>query len=274
MKKKWFKNIMKIIGISMASVFGFIGLSIGVFALFGGFNEKIVKLQGMQFEQNAYVLDGNIHNENGIFDDSIKILPTNEDANQLDITLSGGANIVTLPTGKDSQVNKNLNLKLTTITDNLNTGSYTYNKGGEFTLKATQEKTLLTTSTKVFVESKISSFNLTDNLNNSLIYPGSKFNVSGSNILPTNAFDRPTSSEFYLLYGENYFKKTFLYFSSNESIATVDMYTGEVEVLTEGNFTIFAYVPTTYENNSLLPNRNTCKSDSEFFSLLEEEREG
>lgn len=274
MKKKWFKNIMKIIGISMASVFGFIGLSIGVFALFGGFNEKIVKLQGMQFEQNAYVLDGNIHNENGIFDDSIKILPTNEDANQLDITLSGGANIVTLPTGKDSQVNKNLNLKLTTITDNLNTGSYTYNKGGEFTLKATQEKTLLTTSTKVFVESKISSFNLTDNLNNSLIYPGSKFNVSGSNILPTNAFDRPTSSEFYLLYGENYFKKTFLYFSSNESIATVDMYTGEVEVLTEGNFTIFAYVPTTYENNSLLPNRNTCNSDSEFFSLLEEEREG
>jgi len=57
---KTFLKILKIIGLSTASVIGFIGLSIGVFALFGGFREKVVSLTGMNFEQSAYVLDGNL----------------------------------------------------------------------------------------------------------------------------------------------------------------------------------------------------------------------
>ncbi|MBE5746283.1 MAG: hypothetical protein E7359_03245 [Clostridiales bacterium] len=272
MKKKWFVKILKIIGLSMASVFGFLGAAVGVYALFGGFNEKVVKLEGMNFEQQVYVLDGNIHNEFGVYDNSVKLLPTNEDANRLDITLTGGENIVTLPTGKNSQVGKNLEIKLTTITDTNGVNNYTYNKGGEFILKATQEDTLLTTSTTVFVESKIDSFTLTDNLNGSLIYPGSKFKVSATNIFPANALNKPTNPLFYTTYGENYFNKTILYFSSNESIATVDSLTGDVTVLTEGDFSIFAYMPTTYKNNSLLPDRQQCTSDSEYFALLEQNR--
>jgi len=166
-KKKWIGKILKITGISAASVIGFIGLSIGVFALFGGLKEKVVPLTGMTFEQTAYVLDGNKietdpndFSKNSNYDTSIKIIPQNEDATKLDVTLTGGNNIVTLPSGNDSCVGQNLNIKLATLTGQDtnsnkdaegNYPTFLYNKGGEFTLTATQEEALLTTKTKVFL---------------------------------------------------------------------------------------------------------------------------
>lgn len=271
--KKSFVKFLKILGLCTAGVLGFVGLSVGVFALFGGFKEKVVSLTGMNFEQTAYVLDGNLKitndedaKRNGVFDTSIKLLPENEDATKLDVILSGGNNIVTLPTGKNSRVAKNLNIKLATLEDE----SGIYNKGGEFTLTALQEEDLLTTSAKVFVESRINSFNLSTNIDKNAIYPGTKFTVSVSDILPINSLNKPISNEFYTYFGQNYFNKTFLFFSSNESVASVNVLTGEVEVLTEGNFFIYAYVPTTFKNNANIPLKENYNTDAEYFAALED----
>lgn len=266
--KKRMAKIFKLTGIFTAAIIGVLGLSVGIYALFGGFNKKVVSLTGMAFEKTAYVLDGNLSGTDGVFDTSIKLIPENEDATKLNVELSGGNNIVNLPTGNSSQVGKSLNLQLITDVD---ASGLSYNRGGEFTLTALQEEDMLTTSTKVFVESRVNSFNLiTDLEDGEKIYPGSKFIVSvdKSSILPASALNKPRDIEFYNIYGQNYFNKQVLFYSSNESVAKVDVHTGEVEVLQEGEFTIEAYMATTYKNSSNLPRKEDFNMESDYFTAL------
>ena len=268
--KKRVKKIFKLIGIGVASIFAFIGLSVGVFALCGGFREKVVNLQGMNFERQAYVLVGSSNDKGEIYDNSIKLIPTNEDATKLNVTLSADDNSC-VEFDKDSsnknvgKVGKNLNIKLIQS----RAGNRYYNKGGEFVLTAIQEEDLVYASTNVFVESPVKSFDLNHNLTNvNKIYPGTKFKVQVQNIFPTNALDKPKKQIFYDTYGNDYFNKQILYFSSNESVAKVDRLTGEVEVLTTGTFNIFAYVASTYENNSKILPRESYDSDIDYFNAL------
>ena len=108
-KVSFAKRLFKTIGIFTASVFGFLGVSLGIYALCGGFKEKVVDLLGMKFEQAAYVLTGNSvdfdginkivvgykNKETGEVKETVKLIQTNEDATKLDITLSGGTSFVT-----------------------------------------------------------------------------------------------------------------------------------------------------------------------------------
>lgn len=258
MKKKkgfWFKKIMKTVGISLASIVGFVSASVGVYALFGGFKEKIIPVEGMNFEQAAYVLVGTTVDDksNKLYDDRIRIIPTNEGATPTIVTLKGDSNVVVLP--DESKTSKNLELELVQAVS----GGVRYSVGGEFELSAILEEKSFYCKTTVFVDSKISSFDLefkkedgelvTSATN---LYPGSKFKASVKNYFPSNALDVPSSENiqsYKSIYGDDFFNKTILYFSSNKSIATVNTFTGEVEVLTEGEFTISAYYIVSYEAN-------------------------
>lgn len=282
MKKKnfWFKKIMKIIGISLASVIGFVSASVGVYALFGGFKEKIIEVEGMNFEQNAYVLVGNeIDKTTGkVYDDRIKILPTNENATPTEVTLIGDANKVVLPT--TPKTSKNLKIELIQTS-----GS---NVGGEFELSSILEDKSFLCKTYVFIDAKISNFDLEYKFEDGEIitsstnlYPGSKFKVSAKNIYPANALNKPSLNniqKYTNIYGQDFFNKTLLFFSSNSSIAKVNMYTGEVEVKNEGEFTISAYYIISYEanktvfltanndyNNYLDDSNYFCKNDGQKF---------
>lgn len=272
MKKVWFIKILKTFGISLASIIGAIVLTGGVMYLVGALNPKKVELTNMNFAQSAYVLDGVTISDSGEvstsnYDSSVKILPENEDATELDVSLfSSGNSIAKLVeiNSKNEPNETNVGKVGTNITFDL-----TNSIGGTFELKADQD--FLTTSTKIFVDLKLDSFNLTSSLNNdNSIYPGTKFTVSLNNCLPATYLRKPstTNPEFYTIYGESYFNKTPLYFSSNESIATVNQLTGEVTVLDEGDFSIFAYVPRTYKLNANLPNREDYLDESQYFSAL------
>lgn len=272
MKKVWFTKILKTFGISLASIIGAIVLTGGVMYLVGALNPKKVELTNMNFAQSAYVLDGVTISDSGEvstsnYDSSVKILPENEDATELDVSLfSSGNSIAKLVeiNSKNEPNETNVGKVGTNITFDL-----TNSIGGTFELKADQD--FLTTSTKIFVDLKLDSFNLTSSLNNdNSIYPGTKFTVSLNNCLPATYLRKPstTNPEFYTIYGESYFNKTPLYFSSNESIATVNQLTGEVTVLDEGDFSIFAYVPRTYKLNANLPNREGYLDESQYFSAL------
>ncbi len=275
-KKSFIKKLFKTIGICTASVIGFVGASIGIYALFGGLNPKVVPLEGMQFEQQAYVLTGYADTQTGkvlvgykdkttgeVFE-SVKVLPTNEDATKLDITLSGGKDLVTYH--ENNKVGSPLVFEIqqeTGYDEIRNTNSH-YNKtGGEFNLTATQYEDDRTTSTKVFIESAVQSFSLKaqnagGNFDKNKIYPGDKFSLSIDNFFPSNAFDKPANCNnaddaFYKTYGANYFKKQALFVSSQESIATVDPLTGEIKVESAGKFVITCYLPTTYKSNAEMP---------------------
>ena len=101
-------NVAKVVGVCLGGVFGLIGVSLGIIALTGGFNPPIVKLEDLKFEQNVYVIDGNLEKtltpagdndyyidfkpkvdeeENQIYQ-TIKAIPTNEDCTELDATIT------------------------------------------------------------------------------------------------------------------------------------------------------------------------------------------
>ena len=107
-------NFAKVLGIVLGGVFGLIAISLGIIALTGGFNPPHVELEGLKFEQNVYVIDGNLEkvskqdgteyhidyqikvdeDENPIYQ-TIKALPTNEDCTELDakLTIINGRNL-------------------------------------------------------------------------------------------------------------------------------------------------------------------------------------
>ena len=251
-----FSKISKMVGLAMAGVVGTVAVSVGAYALFGGFKEKVVDLEKMYFEKSAYVVAGEIQG-NAYVDTSLKLIPDPEDATKLAVTLMGGEDVVTY---SEAEVGKGISLKLNQDLE----GNVI---GGEFELIAESNENLLTAKTNVFVDSRIKDITLTEYSGD--IYPGTKFTVGISNIYPSNALNKPTSSIYKSLYGENYFNKTARFYSSNESVAIVDEYTGEVTVVNEGQFQINVYIPTTFESNATLPLRQNCLSDSEYFSILE-----
>ncbi len=269
--KKTVKNIFKLIGIGVASVFALMALSVGIFALCGGFREKVVSLQGMNFDRTAYVLVGASDKDGNVIDNSVTIKPTNEDATKLDVILSADDNN-SVEFEKDEN-GRNVGkvgtpLKIKIIQESDVKGNY--NRSGEFVLTAIQEEDLIYASTNIFVESPVKSFVLSaSNVDTNKIYPGTTFTVSAKNLFPTNSLAKPTKQIFYDVYGANYFTKQVLYFSSNESVAHVDMLTGEVSVLAVGDFTIFAYMATTYENNAKIMPRESYESDVEYFAELD-----
>ena len=53
-------NILKIFGIVFGSVLGLIGVCLGIMALAGAFNPVHIEPTGLKFEQNVYVIDGNL----------------------------------------------------------------------------------------------------------------------------------------------------------------------------------------------------------------------
>ena len=110
-----FINFAKVLGVCLGAVFGLIGVSLGIIALTGGFNPPHVALEELKFEQNIYVIDGNLEknakqdgnvyhidyqtkvdeDENPIYE-TIRALPTNADCTELDATLqikSGNSSI-------------------------------------------------------------------------------------------------------------------------------------------------------------------------------------
>lgn len=269
--KKTIKNIFKLIGLGVASVFALMALSVGIFALCGGFREKVVSLQGMNFDRTAYVLVGTSDKDGNVIDNSVTLKPTNEDATKLDVILSADDNN-SVEFEKDENgrsVGKvGTPLKIKIIQESDEKGNY--NRSGEFVLTAIQEEDLIYASTNIFVESPVKSFVLSaSNIDTNKIYPGTSFTVSAQNLFPSNSLAKPSKQIFYDVYGENYFTKQVLYFSSNESVAHVDMLTGEVNVLAVGDFTIFAYMATTYENNSKIMPRESYESDVEYFAELD-----
>ena len=269
--KKTIKNIFKLIGIGVASVFALMALSVGIFALCGGFREKVVSLQGMNFDRTAYVLVGASDKDGNVIDNSVTIKPTNEDATKLDVILSADDNnsVEFEKDGNGRNIGKvGTPLKIKIIQESDVKGNY--NRSGEFVLTAIQEEDLIYASTNIFVESPVKSFVLSaSNVDTNKIYPGTTFTVSAKNLFPTNSLAKPTKQIFYDVYGANYFTKQVLYFSSNESVAHVDMLTGEVSVLAVGDFTIFAYMATTYENNAKIMPRESYESDVEYFAELD-----
>lgn len=268
MKKSWFLKILKTFGISFASIIGAVVLTGGVMYLVGALNPKKVELTSMSFEKQAYVLDGVTISENGEvaisnYDSTVKLIPGNEDATELDVSLSNNGNSVAKIISFDSQ-----NVAVETNTNKVGSNiifDLTNSIGGTFDLKADQD--FLTASTKIFVDLKLNSFNLTSSINENNIYPGTNFTISLSNCSPSTYLRKPNSS-FYSVYGENYFNKNPLYFSSNENIATVNQKTGEITVLDEGEFTIFVYVPKTYKLNANLPEREDFLDAESYFNTL------
>lgn len=271
MKKVWLIKILKTFGICLASIIGAVALTGGVMYLVGALNPKKVELTNMSFVQKAYVLDGVSISENGEvsssnYDSTIKLVPENEDATELDIKLSNnGTSIARLVTFNE----KNEPVE----TDNGKVGSnlvfdLTNSLGGTFDLTASQD--FLTASTKVFVDLPLESFNISSSLNNDYIYPGTNFTISLSNCKPATYLRKPSASNtaFYSIYGENYFNKSPIFFSSNESIATVDKTTGEITVLDEGEFTIYVYVPKTFKLNANMPKRGNFLDAESYFNTL------
>ena len=96
----------------------------------------------------------------------------------------------------ESKTSKNLELELVQAVS----GGVRYSVGGEFELSAILEEKSFYCKTTVFVDSKISSFDLefkkedgelvTSATN---LYPGSKFKASVKNYFPSNALDVPSS---------------------------------------------------------------------------------
>lgn len=271
MKKVWFIKILKTFGICLASIIGAVVLTGGVMYLVGALNPKKVELTNMSFEQKAYVLDGVTISDNGEvsisnYDSTIKLIPENEDATELDVNLSSSGNSIAKPVVLD-----NKNVATETTVGKVGTNlifDLTHSLGGTFDLTASQD--FLTASTKVFVDLKLNSFNLTSNINNDNIYPGSQFTISLLNCSPATYLRKPATSntDFYSIYGQNYFNKNPIFFSSNESIATVNQTTGEVTILDEGEFTIFCYVPRTYKLNASLPSREDFLDAESYFNAL------
>lgn len=276
MKKKrakkinWFLKILKTTGISLAGILGFTGASVGVYALFGGFKDKVVSLQGMNFEQAAYVLtgtnvDGKImvgvkSSDSGEIE-SVKLIPTNEDATKLDVSLSGGQNIVRFLDNQKVGSPIQFEIVQSASKDPNNSNRVTYhNKGGDFTLEAVQKEDQQTTKTQIFIDTKVQSFNLVaknndEEIDQSKIYKGTQFKMCVENIFPSNSLDVPKNNldTYKSIYGQDFFNKTILFFSQNEDIAEVNRTTGEVKVKSDGSFTIDCYIASSYENNAKLP---------------------
>ncbi len=275
-KVSFAKRLFKTIGIFTASVFGFLGVSLGIYALCGGFKEKVVDLLGMKFEQAAYVLTGDSVDFDGVnkivvgyknkttgeIFETVKLIQTNEDATKLDITLSGGTSFVTY--SENNKVGSPLMFEILQEKeeDKNRGGIYSYNKGAGrvFVLRAVQDETQLADETKIFIESAVQSIstkiiNASNNFDTDKIYPGHTFVISvpKENIFPQNALNAPEEeykNVFYSVYGQNYFKKQILYYSSAPEIASVNALTGEVVVHKPGTFTITTYIAKTYKENA------------------------
>lgn len=290
-KVSFAKRLFKTIGICTASVFGFLGVSLGIYALCGGFKEKVVDLLGMKFEQPAYVLSGDAvsfvdenvtkkvvgyKNSYGEIFETVKLLPTNEDATKLDIVLydkvlSGGTSLVKF--AENNKVGSPLKFEILQEND--------YNKSGEFVLRAVQDESQLADETRIFIESEVKSItskitNASGDFNKNSIYPGHIFQISipSENIYPQNSLNTPkdcnnADNVFYAVYGKDYFKKQILYYSSANEIASVNETTGEVTVHKPGSFTITCYMAKTFKQNAEINaiNRNEL-TDKEYFEQL------
>ena len=123
-KKLKLLNFAKVLGICLGGVFGLIAISLAVIAITGGFRKKKVELENLKFEQNVYVIDGNLEktvkqdgtsshidyqikldeNKNPIYQ-TIKAIPTNEECTELDATL-------TIINGKSLQLVSDENTKV------------------------------------------------------------------------------------------------------------------------------------------------------------------
>ena len=146
-----FSKISKMVGLAMAGVVGTVAVSVGAYALFGGFKEKVVDLEKMYFEKSAYVVAGEIQG-NAYVDTSLKLIPDPEDATKLAVTLMGGEDVVTY---SEAEVGKGISLKLNQDLE----GNVI---GGEFELIAEANENLLTAKTNVFVDSRIKDITLTE----------------------------------------------------------------------------------------------------------------
>lgn len=133
-KKLRLLNIAKVVGVCIGGVFGLIAISLGIVALAGGFSPKRVELQNFKFEQNVYVIDGNLEqtfkqdgtvyhidyqtkvdeNDKPIYQ-TIKAVPTNADCTELDATLK-------IINGRSLQLVPDENTKIFGQTDNQSQG--------------------------------------------------------------------------------------------------------------------------------------------------------
>ena len=270
-KKAWFNKILKTFGICLASIIGTVALTGGIMFLVGALSPKKVEMTNMSFSQKAYVLDGVTISDDGNvtisnYDSTVKLNPENEDATELDVSLIANGNSIARLVELDSK-------NVATQTDKGKAGQnlifdLTNSLGGTFDLTANQD--FLTASTHIFVDLKLNSFGLTSNQNENTIYPGTSFTVSITNCSPVNYLRKPSSNltDFYSIYGQNYFSKNPIFFSSNKNIATVNQQTGEVTVLDEGEFTIIVYVPRTYKLNANLPSRTDYLDAESYFNAL------
>ena len=146
--------------------------------------------------------------------------------------------------------------------DNNRNAIFSFNKGGEFTLRAVQDESQLAAETKIFIESAVQSFSTKITSNDFdvgkdqayKIYPGHSFVISvpKENIFPQNALNAPEKYKdaFYSVYGQNYFNKQILFYSSAPEIASVDAITGKVVVHKPGTFSITTYIAKTYKENA------------------------
>ncbi len=241
MKKKVLR-FLKIFGISFGAVLGLVALVVGWVAISGGFKERYQALVSMTFSQNVYLLD----------EDFIEVLLVPDDSlvTELDVNvyIQQGSNIIALPDLTDEEITIGTPFKIYAQKHTITVGEeeIEVNVGGEAQIIA--EQNLITTSCKIFVDVPVIEFNLTAD-NNEEIYPGDQFTVGVGSILPTNSLNPSTLSNLNISRAN----KVVVYSSSNTEIATISA-SGVVNVLKQGDFTIDAYIITTYYNALNEPN--------------------
>ena len=114
----------------------------------------------------------------------------------------------------------------------------TKNIGGVARIRVNQG--LFVAECTIFVDVPVETFNIASS-NASSIYVGNEFTVSPTNVYPHNSLNSTIINLDY-----NKPNKVVKYYSSDESVATVDELTGLVTPIAEGEFTIEARVIKTY----------------------------
>lgn len=231
-----FAGFMKITGIVLAGFVAFMGGLTGVLYVTGGFEEEYIEPTGIIFEYNTVIIDD---------DTDIFCLPENEDGSSVEIELKieEGSEYIELP--ETAELKKPI-----TVVPKRNEEDAII--GGEARVRATYG--FYVAYVDIFVDIPLDSFEVGTS-NEESIYVGDTFNVLPENVYPLNALNpatKETGSAFDL--GE----KEVRYYSSNEDVATVDEFTGEVNVLytsdTENSFSIEARVIKTYNLLNEIPN--------------------
>lgn len=236
---------LKVFGLVLAGFVVFFAGMIGYLFATGGFNPPYIPPTGLSFSEQEYIIDE---------DTDIFLLPTPEDATELDVQLSilTGSGIIRVP--QTAKMNEPITVEV------LKDGNEN-NIGGVARLRANQG--LLVTECVIYVDVVLDSFTIGAS-NEGSIYVGENFTVSPTNVYPQYALNPTVLNANY-----NLDDKVVKYYSSNEAVALVDELTGEVTPLGEGEFEIEARVIKTYNLVEEEPNILDFEYEEDYWAEMD-----